>query len=40
MENSGLIHMIKNEKYEEISLMHDLFSKVSDAFNILGKNLA
>ena len=40
MENSGLIHMIKNEKYDEIALMHDLFSKVSDAFVILGKNLA
>jgi cullin 3 len=40
MENSGLIHMIKNEKYDEIALMHDLFSKVPDAFTILGKNLA
>jgi hypothetical protein len=40
MENSGLVHMIRNEKYEEIALMFDLFSKVPDAFNILGKNLA
>jgi cullin 3 len=40
MENSGLVHMIRNEKYEEIALMFDLFSKVPEAFNILGKNLA
>lgn len=40
MENSGIIHMIKNEKYEEIALMYDLFSKVSDAFTIMGKHLA
>ena len=32
--------MIKNEKFEEISLMHDLFSRVADAFNILAKHLA
>lgn len=32
--------MIKNEKYDEIALMHDLFSKVPDAFTILAKNLA
>lgn len=37
MENSGLVHMIKNEKYDEIALMHDLFSKVPDAFTVLGK---
>jgi len=40
MENSGLIHMIKNEKYSEIELMHNLFSKVPDAFMILSKHLA
>jgi cullin 3 len=40
MEHSGLIHMIKNEKYNEIQLMHDLFSKVPDAYTLLTKNLA
>lgn len=40
MENSGLVHMIKNEKYDEIALMYDLFSRVTEAFNILGKHLA
>ena len=40
MENSGLVHMIKNEKYDEIALMHDLFSRVQEAFNYLAKNLA
>lgn len=40
MEDSGLIPMIKNEKYDEIALMYDLFSKVPDAFTILSKNLA
>ena len=40
MENSGIVHMIKNEKYEEIALMHDLFSRVQEAFNYLAKNLA
>jgi hypothetical protein len=28
MENSGLISMIKNEKYDELALMYELFSKV------------
>ena len=28
MENSGLIAMIKNEKYDELALMYELFSKV------------
>jgi cullin 3 len=28
MENSGMISMIKNEKYDELSLMYELFSKV------------
>lgn len=40
MENSGLFHMIKNEKYMEIQLMHELFSKVPDAFTVLNKHLA
>ena len=39
MEHSGLIHMIRNEKYSEISLMHDLFSKVPEAYNHLTKHL-
>jgi cullin 3 len=37
MENSGLISMIKNEKYDELSLMYELFSKVQDAFATLTK---
>ena len=40
MENSGLISMIKNEKYEEISLMHELFSKVPESFQALSKHLS
>lgn len=40
MEHSGLVHMIKNEKYHEIALMHELFSKVPDALSVLTKNLA
>ncbi len=32
--------MIKNEKYNEIQLMHELFSKVPDAFTVLSKHLA
>jgi cullin 3 len=39
MEHSGLIHMIKNQKYEEIRLMHELFSKVPEAHSILTKTL-
>lgn len=39
MENSGLIHMIRNEKYQEIALMHELLSKVPEAFITLGKHL-
>ena len=40
MENSGMISMIKNEKYDELSLMYELFSKVSDAFTSLTKQLS
>lgn len=40
MENSGLISMIKNEKYDELSLMYELFSKVQDAFATLTKQLS
>jgi cullin 3 len=32
MDNSGLVSMIKNEKYEELGLMYELFSKIQDAF--------
>ena len=32
MENSGLIAMIKNEKYEEVALLYELFVKVPEAF--------
>lgn len=39
MEHSGLIHMIKNEKYDEIRLMHELFSKVPEAYNVLKQAL-
>jgi cullin 3 len=40
MENSGLIAMIKNEKYEEIHLMYELFQRVADAFSLLSKQLS
>lgn len=40
MENSGLIHMIRNDKFQEIELMHNLFSRVPDAFSILNKHLS
>ena len=40
MENSGLISMIKNEKFDELSLMYELFSKVQDAFASLTKQLS
>lgn len=40
MENSGLVAMIKNEKYDEIGLMYELFSKVQDAFQALSKQLS
>jgi len=32
--------MIRNEKYEELALMYELFSKVQDAFASLGKHLS
>jgi cullin 3 len=32
MENSGLISMIRNEKYDELALMFELFSKVPESF--------
>lgn len=40
MENSGLIAMIKNDKYEEIALMFELFSKVPEALAALSKNIS
>jgi hypothetical protein len=40
MDNSGLTHMIKNDKYDEIGLMYEMFSKVPDAFNLLKVQLA
>ena len=40
MDNSGLVQMIKNEKYDELGLMYELFSKVSDAFQTLTKHLS
>jgi cullin 3 len=40
MENSGLVAMIRNEKYEEIGLMFELFSKVPEAFASLTKQLS
>ena len=32
--------MIKNDKYEELALLYDLFSKVPDAFNIFKSHLS
>lgn len=40
MENSGLIQMIRNERYEEIHLMYELFQRVPDAFTALSKHLS
>lgn len=39
MEHSGFIHMVRNEKYDEIHLMHELFSKVPEAHNALKQAL-
>jgi cullin 3 len=39
MENSGLVHMIKNDKTDEICLMYELFSKVVPAFNQLKQHM-
>lgn len=30
MENSGVVHMLKNQKTEDLSCMYKLFSRVSD----------
>jgi len=40
MDNSGLVSMIRNEKYDELALMFELFSKVHDAFQSLTKHLS
>jgi cullin 3 len=40
MENSGLMQMIRNEKYEEIHLMYELFQRVPEAFGALSKHLS
>jgi len=40
MENSGLTQMIKNDKYDEIGLMYDMFSKVGDAFTLMKGHLS
>ena len=40
MENSGLVAMIRNEKYDEVGLMYELFSKVPEAFSALNKHLS
>lgn len=40
MDNSGLVSMIRNEKYDELALMYELFSKVQDAFASLTKHLS
>lgn len=40
MENSGLNHMIRYDKHDEISLMYDMFSKVTDAFSLLKTSLS
>ncbi len=40
MENSGLNHMIRYDKFEEVALMYDMFSKVTGAFALLKSHLA
>jgi len=39
MEGSGLVHMIKYDKYDDLGLMYEMFSKVQDAFNLLKTHL-
>ena len=40
MENSGLEHMIRNNKFDEISLMHYMFSRVPESFTLLSQQLS
>lgn len=35
MENSGVIHMLKNQKTEDIACMYKLFSRVPDGMKIM-----
>ena len=39
MENSGLNHMIKNDKFDEIYLLYELFNKVPKALALLKTQL-
>lgn len=39
MENSGLVNIIKNDKHEEMLLMYDMFSRVTDSFGHLKVHL-
>ena len=39
MENSGLIQMIKQEKYEELKLMFSLFKRCPAALDLFKKHL-
>jgi hypothetical protein len=35
MENSGLVHMIRYDKYDELALMYEMFSKVPEALALM-----
>lgn len=37
MENSGVIHMLKNQKTEDIACMYKLFSRVPDGLKIMSE---
>jgi cullin 3 len=40
MEESGLVAMIRNEKYHELALLYELFSRVPETLQALSKHLA
>lgn len=37
MENSGVIHMLKNQKTDDIACMYKLFSRVPDGLKIMSE---
>ena len=39
MEESGLVHMIRNQKLDELQLLYQLFSRIPEAFALLRKRM-
>lgn len=35
MENSGFVSMVRNEKYDELHLLYEMFYKVPESFQQL-----